>query len=217
MAKSKSGATRRKAAAAAPKKKADGRASVHAEMLTRRQMTPLDDLIVHAALHRRGAGFQHPEAEARRSSFWDLHDRFFDVNSRILRPLVVDEIRELVLLWATPGASLGTRRLAALMLAHVARAVARGGPSAAAIQARLREDTLELENFLGEILDETGAGATAAMALVCARAKCARTTTVPRITDPKLRKVIEAAYAGDEASYSAAIDAVEDAILEDRT
>jgi hypothetical protein len=220
MAKPKTGATAKRKAGVPSKKKAvsfdDARVAVHSEALARRQMTALDDLVVQTALHRRDTGFRHPDVQARKSFFWDLHDRFFDPGSRILRPLVIDEIRELVVLWATPGASLGSRQLSALMLAHVARAIARGGPSAQASEQRLRDDILELEPVLAEILDETGLSAKIAMALVCARARCARAVTVPRITDLKLREVVEAAYAGDEASFSTALDAIDDAILEDR-
>ncbi|MEJ7735086.1 MAG: hypothetical protein WKG00_38595 [Polyangiaceae bacterium] len=179
-----------------------------------RGVTELDDVISRTVLHRRDIGFRHPRPEERRSSFWDLSDRFFETGSGAVRRSVVGQVRDLVLLWAAPGAALHSRELAALMLAHVARAIGRGGPAAADAAARLRESLAELESVYAEIFAEMPATARVAMALVCARAGMARATNVAGISDAQLRRLVEDAYDGNEAPYAAAVAAVEDAILQ---
>ena len=191
------------------------REQLHASRLRERDMTPLDDRIVQTALHRSGTGLRHPDAEERKAYFWDLHERFFEVEGA-LRELVVEEIRELVILWAAAGVPLGSRQLAALMLAHVARAIGRGGPLAERIEARLREDIHELDSVFLEIFDEMPLPARAAMALACARVKYAPAAILARISDEHLRGLVEGVYRGDEAAHAAVLEAVEDAILDDR-
>jgi hypothetical protein len=180
------------------------------------QSTPapseLDQRVVRVCLHTSGNGLRHPDEAERRRFFWDLHERLIGPD-KLLRPVALDEIRELVLLWAAGGAAFGSRRLAALMLAQLASAVGNGGPVAAAATERMRADLTELGSSLIEIFDEMDEAGRGAMALVCARVRLAEEAIVQRLAEP-LRQPVRAAYAGTQAAYPEVIAAIEGAILQ---
>jgi hypothetical protein len=174
-------------------------------------MSELDERVVRVCLHTSGSGLRHPDETERRKFFWDLHDRLIG-SGNLVRRVALAEIRELVLLWATGGAALGSRRLAALMLAQIATAVGNGGELAAQATELLRADVAELGPSLIEIFDEMDPAARGAMALVCARVRLAEEVIVQRIAEP-LRPQVRAAYAGTQSGYEQVIAAAQDAIV----
>lgn len=186
--------------------------AARAERWAARGMSELDERILRRCLHTAGAGLRDPRPDERTQAFADLYDRLFGPGAA-LRRLVIEEIRELVLLWASGGAGAGARRLAALMLARIACAAGQGGDVATEATASLRADVSELGPSFAEILAEMGPAATAAMGLVGARAQLAADVVLPRITDPRIRSVVQRAYQGDEAAFREGLESVEGPLL----
>jgi hypothetical protein len=174
-------------------------------------VSELDEKIVRVGLHTSGSGLRHPDPDQRRKSFSDLQDSLLG-SRNVVRRVALAEIRELVVLWATSGAALGSRQLAALMLAHVAAAIGNGGELASQAKALLRADLTELGPSLMEIFDEMDAAARGAMALVCARVGIAEEVMLQRLSDPS-RQLVRSARAGDQSAYERLIAAIEPELL----
>lgn len=162
---------------------------VHADDMRRREMSSLDDRVVRTCLHTPGMGLRHPNAEERRACFWDLADRLFEPTTGAVRLLAIEEVRELVLLWAAGGEAMGARSCAALMLAHVVRG---SGPHEERARDEIRALFEELGESVLEILGELGPAGQAAIAFVCVRVGFAEDMIVQRVKPEEMRARIRA-------------------------
>lgn len=188
------------------------RAALAEERRIARGMSRLDERIIHVCLHS-NSGFNHPNPSERCVFFWDLADRLIGPGE-VLRLPAVEEIRVLLLLWASGGAATGARRLAALMLARVAGALGNGGDAAQPGMEALSASIRELGEFTFEIMDETDPLARTAIALACARIQFQEPKVLQRVAEKNLRGLIEDAYAGQQEAYDNVLNRITPAILD---